>query len=170
MAVCKDCNKVFNGDIREYFCPKCNEKHERRNELSKAIDVLKRYADKEDYELSQLGITGFSWYQLEVMAITLKRFAKAMSLPSRKRDFVSEGHKEDAKKFFQDNDLNPMEIEAINKTKNALVYLNEKVREQGNSDWRNATTSDVICFMSGTTTDYFRERYNIDPWKLEEVE
>jgi len=81
---CKECGKESS---HEYFCPKCQEKFNKRKEFREIMQKLKDISDLEYPE--SLFMSGFSYAELEHFSLVFKKLIKKYHLPTEDADFVN---------------------------------------------------------------------------------
>lgn len=90
--LCKECGQFHNTD-NKYFCPDCEEKHQRRNEFREIMNKLDKINQSESRERNFLN--GFSYAEQERFSLIMKKFIKANHFPDKDKDFVNSNAKKE---------------------------------------------------------------------------
>ncbi|MFW9972991.1 MAG: hypothetical protein ACFFDF_22590 [Candidatus Odinarchaeota archaeon] len=89
---CKECGKGHDTD-NEYFCPECEEKHQKRNAFRAVMNEIDKINKMDSVERNFL--SGFSWAEKESFSLIFKRFIKANHFPDKDEEFVHEHAKKE---------------------------------------------------------------------------
>ena len=90
--MCKECGKLHDTD-NEYFCPKCEEKRQKRDSFRTVMSEIDKINQLDSRERNFL--SGFSWAEKERFSLILRKFIKANHFPDKDEDFVNTYSKEE---------------------------------------------------------------------------
>lgn len=95
--ICKECGISHNTN-NEYFCPKCLEKVEMRNDFRNLMNQLQKIISLEYPEDSFM--RGFSYAEMERFSLVFIKLQKKYHFPIDLKDFVNSPAKKVAKKLI----------------------------------------------------------------------
>ena len=98
MPKCRECGKFHDLD-NKYFCPKCQEKCDKRGEFRNLMNQLKTIIDLPYPEY--IFMSGFSYAELERFSLIFMKLQQKYHLPLKLKDFVNESAKTEAEKLFK---------------------------------------------------------------------
>jgi len=98
------------GDYDMHICKKCKKAYEKRDEIRKAFQILKKYAEMDTFTKDFYRISNFSWLQKEQMSLILHKFIKKFDLPVDEEGFTSEERKKEFKENKQNHKAHSLKI------------------------------------------------------------
>lgn len=90
---CKECGKIHETD-NQTFCPKCNEKKEKRDHFRSIMVQLKEITDLPYPD--NLFMSGFSYAEIEQFSLVLLQLLGNYNFPIKISDFVNENARKKA--------------------------------------------------------------------------
>ena len=152
MVKCRDCGK-YHGMDNKYFCPKCQERADRREKFRGLMSQLETIANLPDNPGEGRFMSGFSWYEQERFSLIFMKLQRKHHWPKEFEDFVNNSTIKDAKEVLK---YEIHQKEQLNKQYNILYdcgkcFTQVSISLMKKNGKKNQNWDDLACPHCGSS-------------------